>query len=81
LTQWLHIWQDSIHNITVEDNWTDQPYFINKGINCPVTNTHYVGVYGAPMGWPLRAQIVKMQAGPRLHLPAAALALIPAEDS
>jgi hypothetical protein len=41
-SEWLHLWNPSIHNVTVEGNFADTPTYENHGTNCPmVGNTVY----------------------------------------
>jgi hypothetical protein len=47
---WLHLWSASHHNIKVNGNFSNSTKFINKGINCPLTNhTIYEG-HNRPSG-------------------------------
>jgi hypothetical protein len=56
---WLYMWSTTIHNITVDNNFTNQPSFQNSGVNCTVTNTHNES--GNP--WSAAAQAIINAAG------------------
>ena len=36
---WAHLWTPTIHNVSMHDNFTDNPKVVNKGTNCPLTAT------------------------------------------
>lgn len=40
--EWLHIWTTSIHDIVVDDCWTNQNYSINDGTNITIFNITYL---------------------------------------
>lgn len=49
-SKWLHLWSLNHHNIKVDGNFSNTSKFINKGINCPLTNhTIYEG-HNRPAG-------------------------------
>jgi len=56
---WLYIWSSTIHDITVDNNYTNQGGIQNGGTNCPVTNTHSES--GNP--WSAAAQAIINAAG------------------
>lgn len=60
--EWLHIWTESIHDETVTDNWTNQPYQVNHGTNITEAN-NTVLASGQP--WPDDAIAVMTAAGLR----------------
>lgn len=42
--KWLHLWSASHHDIRIDGNFSNSNKFLNKGINCPLTNhTLYEG--------------------------------------
>jgi hypothetical protein len=55
------MWTPTIHDITIHDNFTDQPAFRNDGTNVTITNTTVV----TNGSWPARARIIMDQAGPQ----------------
>lgn len=58
---WTHEWINSIHDITIHDNFTDDPRQINNGTKVTITNTTLV-TNGA---WPQRAKDIVAVAGIR----------------
>ena len=60
-SNWLHLWNPSIHDIPVHDNWVDTAQFLNHGTNCPMSN-NTVFAPGKP---PAEAQAIIDAAGPR----------------
>jgi len=60
--QWLHLWTDSIHNITVDKSFVDTNSMINAGVDCNVTNTlNIVEQNGGE--WPSEAVDIMNSAG------------------
>ena len=60
-SNWLHLWNPSIHDIPVHGNWVDTAQFLNHGTNCPMSN-NTVFTPGKP---PAEAQAIIDAAGPR----------------
>jgi hypothetical protein len=60
-SRWVGMWTPTIHDITIHDNWTDNPALLNRGTDVTITNTTVVsdGI------WPPEADTVMRQAGPR----------------
>jgi len=56
---WLHIWTSSIHDIAVDNNYTNNSNYDNSGTNCTVTNTHVES--GSP--WSSAAQSIINNSG------------------
>jgi hypothetical protein len=48
--KWLHLWSVLHHNIKVDGNYSNSERFLNKGINCPLTNSTYYQGYKRPDG-------------------------------
>jgi hypothetical protein len=56
---WLYIWSSTIHDIAIDNNYTNQGGVQNSGVNCPITNTHNES--GNP--WSAAAQAIINAAG------------------
>jgi hypothetical protein len=56
---WLFLWSNTIHDITIDNNYTNQSGYQNSGTNCPITNTHSES--GNP--WSAAAQAIINAAG------------------
>merc|ERR1739848_908715 len=35
-SKWLHLWNPSIHDVAVQQNWADTSKALNRGTNCPM---------------------------------------------
>ncbi|MEV4616062.1 hypothetical protein AB0K43_26235 [Kitasatospora sp. NPDC049258] len=57
--RWTQEWIDTIHDITIHDNYTDTPNYLNNGTNVTITNTTLV-TNGT---WPQGAKDIVAQAG------------------
>ena len=57
--EWLHLWNPSIHDVSVHDCFTDTATEVNVGTDCPEWNTTVV-TDGA---WPPEAQEIMNRAG------------------
>ena len=58
-SQWLHLWNPSIHNVQVIENYADTSVVDNKGTDCPmVENTIF-----APNNPPMEAQRIMNASG------------------
>ena len=47
-SEWLHLWNPSIHNVTVEGNFADTDTYENKGTDCPMINNTVYSPRKAP---------------------------------
>ena len=60
-SEWLHLWTQSIHNVTVRDNFADTNVFLNHGTDCPMINNTIF----QPGQTPAAAKAIMDQAGVR----------------
>lgn len=47
-SKWLHLWNPSIHNVTVINNYADTSRYENHGTNCPMINNTIFWPSGKP---------------------------------
>ena len=63
--QWLHIWIETIHNVSVSNCFTDTHTEDNKGTDCPESQITYVAPGTPSANWPAPAREVMSKAGVR----------------
>jgi len=57
---WFHAWVDRIHDLAVSGNYTNTPEVLNRGVRCPLLETH---LEGESPPWSRAAQAIIDHAG------------------